>query len=507
MALHRVVVLALLLSSAFVEDKRAVPPLEVQAQVLQQLHLEWEAAYKKKSIRGKLALADEFAVLAAGEDDASVRYVLGVEELSLCLGASDVDRAIAVGRRIGAAFDGSDEASESEVHKILADGLAKLLGGGRHLERCRRIVALELGAAASVAERIALGTEWDAARDKAAASRRGWPAARARHHLLPVIWAPTPGAEAQSALALSLLERCEPDIEKADAKAKRFTLFQGRWLVSRADGSVLQYDIDLGGAMECLGEVRADGSQTVNSGDDAVSLLLRRRGQAVLGQHGAKGSAFRLRVRADELLVDYFQSGKKYPKAWGGTDRGLRDHLPQGAGLALACARLNLRLSNPGRVIQSLLDVDEAALRDQRVAREVADLRVRGYVLHFAEKSFNQQVGNGECWTLADAALRHGSAGRPKNGAGFGRLLGPGEDPSPGDIVQFEGARFEPTATSFFVMPHHTAIVSEVHGRQRVVLLHQNFGSSGKRVSRLPLDLGTLTAGTVDVYRPLANGK
>jgi hypothetical protein len=129
-------------------------------------------------------------------------------------------------------------------------------------------------------------------------------------------------------------------------------------------------------------------------------------------------------------------------------------------------------------------------------------------VLKFAQDHTGEQVGNGECWTLAADALAHAGAQRPGvNGVPvntFGRKLDPKSAILPGDVVQFEKAKFEhktETATSWQTMPHHTAIVSKVDGKT-ISILHQNY--AGKRtVGAGEIVLTELTEGTVEFFRPV----
>jgi hypothetical protein len=128
-------------------------------------------------------------------------------------------------------------------------------------------------------------------------------------------------------------------------------------------------------------------------------------------------------------------------------------------------------------------------------------------VVRYALAQKGKQVGNGECWTLADQALRAAGAQRPgRNGAGsstFGRKLRPGEKFLPGDVMQFERVKFQHRSrrgSYSFSMPHHTAVVYRVAGKQ-VTLLHQNFNGK-KTVQETTINLAHRTQGTVAVYRP-----
>lgn len=110
----------------------------------------------------------------------------------------------------------------------------------------------------------------------------------------------------------------------------------------------------------------------------------------------------------------------------------------------------------------------------------------------------------GECWTLADEALR--AAGAARTNVGFGRALGPEEEILGGDVIQFENARFE-GSYGYVTFPHHTALVERVRHGRRVTLIHQDFGAAGRIVSLLDLDLNELKQGTAVIYRPYPAGR
>ena len=128
-------------------------------------------------------------------------------------------------------------------------------------------------------------------------------------------------------------------------------------------------------------------------------------------------------------------------------------------------------------------------------------------VVQFARTRMGKQVGNGECWTLADLALRFAGARRPgRDGLelyAYGRKLASRDKLLPGDILQFEKAEFyhkDQFGWSSHSMPHHTAIVYKVSGT-KVTLLHQNVGGD-KLVKTTVINLAERTKGTVTMFRP-----
>jgi len=121
-------------------------------------------------------------------------------------------------------------------------------------------------------------------------------------------------------------------------------------------------------------------------------------------------------------------------------------------------------------------------------------------VLRFALSQMGRKVGNGECWTLADQALRQSGA-RGANNFNFGRQI-PLAQLQPGDILQFKSARFDfGNSFYFFGTPDHTVIVLGVE-RTSVTLLHQNFGK--KIVTKLTVDFKNMTKGKVWAWRPVS---
>ena len=115
-------------------------------------------------------------------------------------------------------------------------------------------------------------------------------------------------------------------------------------------------------------------------------------------------------------------------------------------------------------------------------------------VVKFCKENKGKMVGDGECGTLAQAAIRE-AGGRPVNE--FAESPGPGDyawgelvfvlevkdgkkkrDPAdakarPGDVVQYRDAAFR-KGGGIAIFPHHTAIVAEVKSNGDLVVYEQN---------------------------------
>jgi hypothetical protein len=121
-------------------------------------------------------------------------------------------------------------------------------------------------------------------------------------------------------------------------------------------------------------------------------------------------------------------------------------------------------------------------------------------ILRFATDSVGKKVGNGQCWTLADHAMRASGAEPPK-GYTYGNKVDL-KDVKPGDILQFKTARFdEPGYWAIMGSPDHTAVVQSV-GTDRIYMLHQNFAGK-KIVQTFDINPNNMTSGTMEVWRPI----
>jgi signal peptidase I len=127
-------------------------------------------------------------------------------------------------------------------------------------------------------------------------------------------------------------------------------------------------------------------------------------------------------------------------------------------------------------------------------------------ILEYVDSVIGQQVDRGECWDLAYQALTRINAewdGKYK----YGRELKRKEKIEPGDVIQFKDVkvRYQVGNTVYSeTMAHHTAIVYRVLENDILELAHQNTGFSGKTVGLSKLNLNTIIAGRLYIYRPVA---
>jgi hypothetical protein len=159
-----------------------------------------------------------------------------------------------------------------------------------------------------------------------------------------------------------------------------------------------------------------------------------------------------------------------------------------------------------------------------RADEPVPDASINEKVVTFARANLGKKVGNGDCTTLAVAALRDSGARvfslrRADGDYVWGRLVESSKEARPGDILQFRDAVFKGKQrfsggrwiSWYYEYHHHTAIVGEVKMDGKVlIVLHQNVGDKNADEDRKrTVQEGTLRmdslqkGGWVRIYRPL----
>lgn len=134
-------------------------------------------------------------------------------------------------------------------------------------------------------------------------------------------------------------------------------------------------------------------------------------------------------------------------------------------------------------------------------------------VVSFARGRIGRRVGTGECYDLADRALRNAGA---KSAPDYGAITPTADyvwsrevslaDVCPGDIIQFRNYRFDRLVnrrdgsytTEFQERPHHTAIVETTSANGLITVLEQNAppGSPVQRTQLYFADSSTDNGGT-----------
>lgn len=125
-------------------------------------------------------------------------------------------------------------------------------------------------------------------------------------------------------------------------------------------------------------------------------------------------------------------------------------------------------------------------------------------IVDFCRSHEGEQVGNGECWTLANEALM-ASGARQALSLNFGQQIDM-ERAQAGDIIQFWECRFEWTTSdggSRWVTagnPIHTAVITGRKGEKAFDVLEQNIGGV-RQVQPGSYNFAHLTKGRYEFWR------
>ncbi len=164
--------------------------------------------------------------------------------------------------------------------------------------------------------------------------------------------------------------------------------------------------------------------------------------------------------------------------------------------------RLELQLAVHHRSNAKAVIVPRVLLTEKTLALAANTPPLNLQIVDFVRQRFGQMIGNGECSTAADEALKSAQA-KQIGLYHWGRQLGEYEAWLPGDIIQFSSVKFAGKDKKVYMgFSGHTAIIDEVSGPQVVRILHQNFGAGGKTISRASLNFDDLQSGTIVIYRP-----
>lgn len=140
--------------------------------------------------------------------------------------------------------------------------------------------------------------------------------------------------------------------------------------------------------------------------------------------------------------------------------------------------------------------------READAAAAKRAIEVPAKIVAYCKSQVGKQVGNGECWTLADECFKSCGFKRPGNHLReWGRKLDLSRDtPQPGDIAEYRSAKF---STDGMSGPEHTAVVTGLAKKKGVLIIaEQNWGGV-KKVHETELNPAALVSGELMFYRPL----
>jgi hypothetical protein len=166
----------------------------------------------------------------------------------------------------------------------------------------------------------------------------------------------------------------------------------------------------------------------------------------------------------------------------------------------------------------------DAGIKVEAPAASAAAPGLAEKIVQFCKDRVGTSVGDGECGTLAQEALKAaGAAGLRKDDPGPGdyvwgefvflvevkggkRVREPADAKAePGDVIQYRDVMLPSTVngrSALFLTPHHTAVVGDVKKNGDLVVYEQNVGGT-KEVVRSTISPNGLRSGWIRVYRPV----
>jgi len=155
----------------------------------------------------------------------------------------------------------------------------------------------------------------------------------------------------------------------------------------------------------------------------------------------------------------------------------------------------------------------------------MSGLTINQKVISWVHGQLGKQVGRGECWDLADQALRKAGA-HSSNTTDADADYEWGEaiklaDAGPGDVLQFrnysvtttttttkkftDGTEDTETEEETVERPHHTALVDTNPGNGWINIVEQNAPPKGKRVQKFKMATRTMDIPAKTVHKSIKN--
>jgi len=276
--------------------KHPIPTDDVQEKVRERLRATFKTDDPKLTPSAAVALAAKMRTVIRDEKPGSPNhYVLLLEIMQLSMKAGNLDGVVESAQRISAVYEAPD------LVEMLTVSVAQTLGAKEKTDEFKKVVTSELERPTTPDALIALGKDWLVVRKHCQVDARHLVARHARQLLLEGLASPqVKGLE--RAEAEQSLQEAEAEIELADAKAGRFTLYAGKWVVKYDNKYTHEYVITLDGALAFDRAISPDGKPFVKK-EEQKAKLVRQKGAVVVSFAGGK-AVERFEMRGDALVIE-----------------------------------------------------------------------------------------------------------------------------------------------------------------------------------------------------------
>ena len=297
-------------------EKHPVPPDDELKTVRARFRTDFKAEYEKLTPSSAASLAAKLLAVAEDEKPGSAnRYALLTEVMQLSERSGSLGGVIDSALMIGRDYNAPD------LRDMLTATLTQMLASKYKAEEFDKVAAAELERPTTPDARITLGKDWLAVNKNCRVDLRHLVARRARLLLLDGLASPEVKGLDRIEAGKSVQEAVG-EIEAADAKAGKFTLYSGKWVIKYDSKFTTEYVITDDGSLSRGRSVNPEGKEFVDK-DQLKAKLVRRDGEVVVSF--AQGRILeRFEIRADTLVVDRFDPAKLYPKTPSAKAEGVR---------------------------------------------------------------------------------------------------------------------------------------------------------------------------------------
>jgi hypothetical protein len=286
-------------------DKEPVPSNSVLEPIRNRVKTLFKAEFASSDLAATAALAAKLVDRAADEkENPAIRYVMLTEAITLATKSGEIEFASRAARQIDENFDDPD------VKEMLTTSFMENFGGKDRLEDIRALVDGELSRPLSANDQAKLGQKWLEVAMAIRTETRVPVFRRARALLCEAMSMPELNGLARTE-AEKTCQEATKEIDKADAKNSKFTLYEGKWVVKYENKYTHEYVIRTNGslAFDCC--ISPDGTRFVKAEEQKANLV-RQGGVVVVSFAGGKVIE-RFSIEGDKLLVDRFFPATNFP--------------------------------------------------------------------------------------------------------------------------------------------------------------------------------------------------
>jgi hypothetical protein len=316
---HRLAPLCLLASvlTAAGADKQPVPTKPDQDLIRTRVKTLFKAEYAKGDRVAGIVLAAKLLERAAEEKESpATRYVMLTEAITLATKGGVLELAMRAALQIDLEFN------DPQLKDAIAATFAESYGCKGRLDDLRTVAAAELSRPATAADQAQLGQKWLGIAKEIRSDLR-----------LPALWrGRTWLCEAMSHPDLKGLARTEvekscqeatAEIDRADARNRLFTLYEGKWVIKYDNNYTHEYVIKADGSLAFDRGISPDGTAFVKKEEQTAKLV--RRGGVVVASFANGTVLERYFLDGEKLIVERFIPASNFPRIPKNRGEGIRE--------------------------------------------------------------------------------------------------------------------------------------------------------------------------------------